>query len=122
LETTHSLNDEMRSPIQGKNLCLSAQDVDTYRTLGLVEDRFPFLDSIEHEWDELGPLQLSSTRINPDHGFRLLSTQQNQVMVRGDDDLIRLPGVSKNDVVTGTPARSLVTGMSHVAGLYAELP
>jgi len=112
----------MLSSLQSKNLCLGAQDVNTYRSLGLIEYPFPFLDSIEHKWDQLGPLQLPPTRINPDHRFRLLGAQQNQVMVRGDNDLIRFPGVSKNDVVTGTPAGSIVPGMSHVAGLDAELP
>lgn len=114
------MNDETPSSLKSQNLRLGAQDTDAHRAVSLAEQLLPFLDSVEHEWDELSALELSPTRVNPDDGFCLLGTQEDHVVVRGDDDLIRLLGMSENALVAGTPGRSIVGGMSHVAGVDAE--
>jgi hypothetical protein len=90
-------------------------------TLGLDEQLVPQLNAVKDNRHELCPLELAATWINPYHGFILLSTEEDHVMVRRDHHLSRLFGVVEDDAIAGTARRRLVFFVANVARSYPEL-
>lgn len=91
------------------------------RAVGVGEQTLPLLHSVEYERHEFGPLELAPSWVNPDHWLILFRAQEDHVVIRRDHDLVRLPGVGKDDIVTRAPSRRLVTLVSDVARLDPQL-
>lgn len=111
----------MSGPFEGQHLSFRTQHLDAHRALSCTQQLGPFFDSGEHERDELGLLELAAARVDPDDGFFLFDAEENHVVVRGNHHLVRPSGMVENDIVTGSPLRSFITFVPHMAGIDPEL-
>jgi hypothetical protein len=90
-------------------------------TSGTAEQLLPQLNTFEDDGHEFGALELAAPWIDPYHGFVLLSTEEDHVVVRRDHHLSCLLGVVEDDVIARTARGRLVFFVANVARSYPEL-
>lgn len=121
LQSPHPLQDEIPGSIEFEHFRFRAQDMEAYRSFRGGEQTLPLLDPPEHERHELRALELTSTWVDPDDRLVLLRTEQDHVVVRRNDDLIRRPCVFQHNGVTRTSRRCPIPLVADVAGANAKL-
>jgi hypothetical protein len=81
----------------------------------MYEQLLPLFDTGEHDWHELGAPELPSSGVDPYNRLVLFRAKHDHVVVRRNDDLVRVPCMRENFGVIGTAGRCPVTLMANVA-------
>jgi integrase-like protein len=119
-EAPHPLPNALCGTVERERLDLGAQDVDTHCIRRLLDQGLPSRDTAEGEDHHLFPTELASPRVEPDHGLLFFSTEEDHVVIRGDDYLARPARVLQDGAVLRSPRRGLVVGVADEADVEAE--
>ena len=112
----------MLRSVQGEDLGLGSEHVNAGRAVRLGKHDLPLLDPTEYQRHELDAAELATSRVDPDDRLARFGADEDHVVVRRDDDLVRPRRVLEDDRVARTALRSAVALVADVARSDAQLP
>jgi hypothetical protein len=121
LNTPNPFPNHVGCSLKREFLNLRSQHTDTNRFPCGKQETLPLCDAPKRHQRELIDFEVTADWIDPDHGLRLFTTQQNHVVVGCHHDLVGGIRMGKDLIIGRAPRRSTVLDVAHMAGVVAQL-